>query len=78
MMKQLKHNHIVSYLGTAMKDDSLYVFLEYVPGGSLHSMLREFGKLDEEIITVYTHQILLGLRYLHKKHIIHRDIKGGS
>ncbi len=48
----------------------------HVAGGSLHSMLAEFGQLPEDIIALYTRQILLGLHYLHKRHIIHRDIKG--
>jgi serine/threonine protein kinase len=39
-------------------------------------MLREFGKLEENVIARYTQQVLLGLRYLHKQRIVHRDIKG--
>ena len=41
-------------------------------------MLREFGPLQEDVIVHFTRQILLGLRYLHKKHIVHRDIKGAT
>jgi serine/threonine protein kinase len=54
------------------------LLLLVMSGGSLHSILSEFGSLDEEVIAVYTRQILEGLTYLHKRHIIHRDIKGAN
>jgi serine/threonine protein kinase len=31
-MRNLKHKHIVRYLGTSITKESLYVLLEYVPG----------------------------------------------
>lgn len=37
---------------------SLYVFLEYVSGGSIHSMLERFGRFSEPLVRVYTRQLL--------------------
>lgn len=78
LLASLEHKHIVSYIGTQCTFDSLYLFTEYITGGSLYSILAEFGALDEEVIAVYTRQVLLGLSYLHRRHIIHRDIKGAN
>lgn len=47
-------------------------FLEYVPGGSVGSCLRKYGKFDEEITKSFTEQILDGLEYLHSVGILHR------
>ena len=49
-----------------------YSFLEYVPGGSIASILRKHGRFDENVTKLFTSQILDGLDYLHSKGIIHR------
>ena len=54
------------------------IFLEYVPGGSIKSLVERFGSLDEAVVRVYTRQLLLGLEYLHTNGIAHRDIKGAN
>ena len=36
------------------------------------------GPFEETVIKKYTRQILLGLDYLHKKKVMHRDIKGAN
>ncbi|EFA77095.1 protein serine/threonine kinase [Heterostelium album PN500] len=78
VLKLLKHENIVRYLGTCLDSTHLNVFLEYVPGGSISGLLSKFGSFSENVIKVYTKQILMGLHYLHKNNIIHRDIKGAN
>lgn len=78
LLQNLSHPNIVRYLGTAREEDALNIFLEFVPGGSIASLLGKFGSFTETVIRMYTRQLLLGLEYLHSNHIMHRDIKGAN
>ncbi|PKA55005.1 Mitogen-activated protein kinase kinase kinase YODA [Apostasia shenzhenica] len=78
LLSRLRHQNIVQYYGCEMVDDKLYIYLEYVSGGSIHRLLQEYGQLGEPAIRSYTHQILSGLAYLHAKKTVHRDIKGAN
>jgi len=78
LLRELKHSNIVQYLGSNSDDSHLNIFLEYVPGGSVATMLVNYGPLGESLIANFVRQILTGLAYLHSKDIIHRDIKGAN
>lgn len=54
------------------------IFLEYVPGGSIASLLKKFGRFNEGLVRIYVKQILQGLRFLHQHGICHRDVKGAN
>ncbi|KAL5538346.1 hypothetical protein UlMin_045716 [Ulmus minor] len=78
LLKNLNHPNIVGYLGTLRDEETVNILLEYVPGGSISSLLGKFGAFMEAVIRTYTKQLLLGLEYLHRNGIMHRDIKGAN
>ncbi|NWR11970.1 M3K19 kinase, partial [Paradoxornis webbianus] len=78
LLKTLKHVNIVTYLGTCLEDNILSIFMEFVPGGSISSILNRFGPLPEAVLCKYTVQILQGVAYLHDNCVVHRDIKGSN
>jgi len=78
LLSKLRHDNIVQYIGTETLEDRLYIYLEYVSGGSIHKLLQEYGALKEPVVRNYTRQILSGLAYLHYQHTVHRDIKGAN
>ncbi|KAL7209975.1 hypothetical protein ACSBR1_031529 [Camellia fascicularis] len=78
LLKNLSHPNIIRYLGITREEDSLNILLEIVLGGSISSLLGKFGSFPESVIRMYTKQLLLGLEYLHRNGIMHRDIKGAN
>uniref|UniRef100_A0A8C5K288 Mitogen-activated protein kinase kinase kinase 19 n=1 Tax=Jaculus jaculus TaxID=51337 RepID=A0A8C5K288_JACJA len=78
LLKALKHVNIVAYLGTCLEADTLSIFMEFVPGGSISSIIHRFGPLPETVFCKYTKQILQGVAYLHANCVVHRDIKGNN
>lgn len=78
LLRDLQHPNIVQYLGCSSTSEHLNIFLEYVPGGSVQTMLNSYGALQEPLIHNFVRQIVEGLVYLHARDIIHRDIKGAN
>ncbi|PIN09339.1 MEKK [Handroanthus impetiginosus] len=74
LLRQLRHENIVRYLGTDKDDAKLYIFLELVAKGSLAKLYEKY-KLGDSQVSAYTRQILNGLNYLHSENVVHRDIK---
>ncbi|EGW33212.1 uncharacterized protein SPAPADRAFT_137293 [Spathaspora passalidarum NRRL Y-27907] len=78
LLKELDHENIVRYFGSTTDENFLNIFLEYVPGGSVQTMLNSYGPFEEPLIRNFIRQVLIGLNYLHGEDIIHRDIKGAN
>jgi serine/threonine protein kinase len=80
LMQSFKHQNIVHYIGAEMNlsKQTLYIFQEWVTGGSITSLLNKFGPFPTAVVRSYFRQILCGLKYLHSNRILHHDIKGGN
>ncbi|CDK27038.1 unnamed protein product [Kuraishia capsulata CBS 1993] len=77
-LKDLDHVNIVQYLGFEQKDQTYSLFLEYVAGGSVGSCIRRHGCFDEPLIRFLTTQVLEGLAFIHRRGILHRDLKADN
>ncbi len=69
-------NHALLYPSSSQR--VLNIFLEYVSGGSIHSLLQKFGPFQIGVVRSFIGQVLDGLVYLHDNGIVHRDIKGAN
>ncbi|EPQ26379.1 uncharacterized protein PFL1_06027 [Pseudozyma flocculosa PF-1] len=78
LLKTLQHENIVQYLDSFADGSHLNIFLEYVPGGSIVALLRNYGAFEEPLVRNFVGQILKGLSFLHARDIVHRDIKGAN
>ncbi|GME80238.1 unnamed protein product [Ambrosiozyma monospora] len=77
-LKDLDHVNIVQYLGFEMKDNVYSIFLEYVSGGSVGRLIRDYGKFPQSLSGYLTEQVLQGLSYIHSRGILHRDLKADN
>lgn len=77
LLKSLSHPNIVRYIHTEIDStgSGVDILLEFVPAGSIRTLLDKFGVFDEKLVQIYTRQMLDGLAYLHANGIIHRDLK---
>ena len=74
MLSRLRHPFITQILDSFETDKHIFIVMEYICGDLL-GFIRKRGKLSESMTKVIFKQIIEGLRYIHKKKIVHRDIK---
>lgn len=71
------HPFITRLIASFSDRDSLYMVLDYVPGGELFSYLRRHRRFPEEWARFYAAEIVLVLEYLHEQQggVAYRDLK---
>jgi len=75
ILSNLEHPSIISLLGTTHDDKYLYLFLEFVPGGDMFTLLKAENKFSLDKAQFYAGQIVFVLDYLHSKNIVYRNLK---
>ena len=75
VFEKLTHVNIVSYKDFFKDEKNYYILMEYIEGLDLFEFIKENKNMEENIICYIFSQILDGVSYMHKKNILHRDIK---
>ena len=75
LMQKLNHPNITKILEMFEDDKYILIIMEYINGGNLFSFVKKRRKLSEKIAKFLFRQIILGIKHIHSKNIVHRDIK---
>ncbi|XP_043941693.1 serine/threonine-protein kinase PLK3 isoform X2 [Protopterus annectens] len=74
----LHHKHIVKFSHYFEDSENIYIFLEHCTRKSLAHIWKTRRTLTEPEVRYYLKQIISGLKYLHHRGILHRDLKLGN
>ncbi|HEY7952456.1 MAG TPA: Stk1 family PASTA domain-containing Ser/Thr kinase [Solirubrobacteraceae bacterium] len=71
----LSHPNVVAIFDRGEWDGTYYIAMEYLPGRTLKTLVREEGPMDPASAIEIVIQILRAAKFAHKRGIIHRDLK---
>ncbi|HEX2912579.1 MAG TPA: serine hydrolase [Chloroflexia bacterium] len=71
----LDHPNILTVHDYGHVEDTAFLVMPYIEGGTLHDKLRRDKRLSLQEAGYYLQQVAAALDYAHRRNIVHRDIK---
>ena len=75
------HKNLVNVSGVHIKDDAMWIIMEYCDLGNLNDFFKNYGQtllrsIEDKVVLMK--QIANGVAFRHSKDVVHRDIKPGN
>ncbi|KAH8852118.1 Mitogen-activated protein kinase kinase kinase kinase 5 [Schistosoma japonicum] len=78
-LRECRHPNIVQFYGSYLRNNKLWICMEYCGGQSMQDIyLYTRRPLEEDCIAFVSRETLQGLNFMHNRGRIHRDIKGAN
>ena len=75
-LERSPHDRVARMFAHFQDPTSLYILLEYVPGGELRSKMRRHGRFSEQVTRFFVAAIATAIDHLHVNvGVAHRDLK---
>jgi len=74
-MALTKSPYVVNLCYCLQSTNNIFLVMEYMIGGDIKSLLGVYGWFEEAMAVFYIAEVVLALEYLHKRGIVHRDVK---
>lgn len=74
ILASLKSPFLLELYNSFQDESRIYMITSILQGGEIESLIPEEG-MPESSAKFYAAGILEGLAYMHRRHLIHRDIK---
>jgi serine/threonine protein kinase len=75
ILRKVRHKNIVQLIGAMTKPPRLCLVTEFMKGGSALQFLHKHAPLKQPQLLRLALGVALGMDYLHKVNVVHRDLK---
>jgi len=79
VLASMKHPYVIAYRESFMEGNTICIIMDYAEGGDLHARIAKVKKagqsLNESQIIRWFTQAALAMKYMHERHVLHRDLK---
>jgi len=75
ILARLDHPNIVRVTDIFEENNSAYIVMPFIKGQTLQQLVEQEKRLDYETVVNYIAQLSEAIDYIHKRDILHRDIK---
>lgn len=75
MMAQSESPYVAKLYSSFQSKDYLFLVMEYLPGGDCSTLVKMLGNMPDEWAKQYIAEVVIGVDDLHKKGIVHHDLK---